>query len=794
MSVPRARPLSTGQRQAIKSLRAIAKLSRGALSVEIGEEQSVGGQVDVRVWLSSASLPHSERGIQLREWEPVDIAIFEDFPFSSPIAAAGHNDFDGLPHVARGSGFCFYASPNDWNPSAGMAGFLRQLIGIYGHISLGTLDGHLLPWRPRYVDPVAGYVVVQADLPQSERTAAEPLLRWAVGVRVSSDRVDIVDWLDFHRDIDQEGQTVSKFASDLDQQLPRIAGAFLVPALILPRPTAFEYIDSLRRLVHRAEEPGRMVKFFWYLSLATAINRTHTKKDDLCEYEPTALLFRAPADTRFTSADSEAHFAAALLAPADSLLAEVLLVEQNDEASLDSLADELLGAPVFWARVYDSRPGVVRRRSAQRPAGKLAGAGVLVLGCGALGAPIAEYCVRAGAAWIHVVDSTQVNPGILVRQPYQDADIGKPKADVLADRLGRIRTDTKVTASVADVLSLDLPGALPLGQPDLIIDATANRSVAAKIEQSRRHNPQDWPSLVTVAIGQTATAGVAAVSPKGSAGAGIDLLRRLGLKASKDPGLADIHDEFFPQPSQRVHFQPEPGCSDSTFIGSATDVTALAAQLLDSALAQLESVTAPSSASGGHDAVPTSLCIGRLGRDGEQRPARALLVIPHDRVLEDSRHVYQVRLDQWAIRQMRHIVRAVTADGGASARRETGGLLLGQFDEACEIAWVSEVTSPPPGSIGTPLGLELNIPEARDYVLERRHLSGGLLGHIGFWHIHPDGPASPSDLDKQTMEDLLGYAQRMLLLVLSLADGTSAAEDQSPSSWAPDMYAEVFTA
>ena len=80
----------------------------------------------------------------------------------------------------------------------------------------------------------------------------------------------------------------------------------------------------------------------------------------------------------------------------------------------------------------EARPEVTIRRDSGTPAAWLAGKRVLVLGCGALGAPAAEICVRAGAAEVTVADNGIVRPGILVRQPYQDADIGQYKAIALA--------------------------------------------------------------------------------------------------------------------------------------------------------------------------------------------------------------------------------------------------------------------------------------------------------------------------------------------------------------------------
>ena len=76
-------------------------------------------------------------------------------------------------------------------------------------------------------------------------------------------------------------------------------------------------------------------------------------------------------------------------------------------------------------KVYENRPEVTRRRDDNTASTWLQDKRVLILGCGALGAPIAEHCVRAGVTALTVADYGSVSPGILVRQPFADADIGR---------------------------------------------------------------------------------------------------------------------------------------------------------------------------------------------------------------------------------------------------------------------------------------------------------------------------------------------------------------------------------
>ena len=130
-----------------------------------------------------------------------------------------------------------------------------------------------------------------------------------------------------------------------------------------------------------------------------------------------------------------------------------------------------------------------------------AGKAVMVWGCGALGAPVAESVMRAGAARVIVVDSAAVTPGILVRQPFTDADIGKPKAEVLAERLRAIRPGADVTPHVGDIRRLLARDDWHC-DADVILDCSANLSVQTKLELVARRRPAatapTWPACCLV--------------------------------------------------------------------------------------------------------------------------------------------------------------------------------------------------------------------------------------------------------------------------------------------------------
>jgi ThiF family/Prokaryotic E2 family A/Prokaryotic homologs of the JAB domain len=783
MSAVAVDALPEGQQEALEALRSIARDSDGALMVDLDYER-LGGTLTVRVYLSSASLL-SGQDVGLVDWEPIDILIPKDFPYRPPIAWGGRDDFPELPHQAQGSKFCVRVEQSNWDPTAGMRGFLRAVIDIYQHIALGTLSGRLQAWRPMVAYVGQGWAVIKADLAATDPTESGISFRWAVGIQVNDNRIDIIEWLDDEADALAATDLTEVLTTELARINAKTRAAFLIPAVVVAKPIALEYsrvwIGLLVRLHDQGVDADRLID---HLVGAATIS-----PHESVGQERAAVLFRVAADTEPTAAGQDARFAVARLTQHDVRLLAGIHAAKDDADAYGQMLDEFLQAEVPWVRVYDGRPESILRRTVGRATEKLAGVRVLLLGCGGLGAPIAEHCARSGAARVHIVDSGTVSPGVLSRQPYEDADIGKPKAEVLAGRLGRIRPENKFTASAADIVFSDLFHESGLGQYDLIIDATANRSVAAKIERVRRDQRDPWPPLVTIAISQYATHGVAAVTPQGTVGAGIDLLRRLGLRTCMSTALSDVHTAFFPAEASRLNFRPDTSSSDTTFVGSVTDIGALAAQLMDSALARFDPQQGATA-----DGLPhRSLSIVRLGRDNGLKAARVLLDLPPDRVVMDHGQTYEVRIDETAMETIREHVRA-SVHGRTPGTGHTAGLLLGQFDSVCRIAWVSQATGLPPGSTATPLKIDLDMAEVRAFLADRNNRSGGMLTLIGFWHTHRGSSTAPSETDHTTMRELVASPEwrsaPALLLILGLPEDGSTGEPASP--WLPEIHAETF--
>jgi adenylyltransferase/sulfurtransferase len=99
----------------------------------------------------------------------------------------------------------------------------------------------------------------------------------------------------------------------------------------------------------------------------------------------------------------------------------------------------------------------------------------VLVGCGALGATLADMLVRAGIGRLRIVDRDFVDASNLQRQTLfeeSDAREGLPKAEAARRRLLRVNSGVEVEAEVADLDAGSAAGLL--AGADLLLDGTDN--------------------------------------------------------------------------------------------------------------------------------------------------------------------------------------------------------------------------------------------------------------------------------------------------------------------------------
>lgn len=261
------------------------------------------------------------------------------------------------------------------------------------------------------------------------------------------------------------------------------------------------------------------------------------------------------------------------------------------------------------------------------------------------------------------------------------------------------------------------------------------------------------------------------------------------LAASKTAEWIDIGDDLFPTTPRTKLFFPEPGCSSPTFVGSAAQSAALAGMMLHEALMVLHAADRGHGEAAGGDQVSfaSAVRMGTAATMGASRVSWSADVVQSDRSGE-----FEVRVSGTALAEARAEVQR-----GARVRApeiETGGMLLGAFDDATGIVYVDKVTGPPPDSYLSATYFHHGVEGTQERVSAEVRRTASTCGFVGFWHSHPFGRAHPSQTDEQGMASIVapdGSTRRALMMILG-------GDEESWDTWRkggggarPDIYFRV---
>jgi Prokaryotic E2 family A len=389
--------LSPGQSEALSELRQIVGINEGRLKLgEVRDLSRAGGLLEVGLSIDCRGETTPSSVVALQDREDVIVAVPARYPFEHPYVWVAHDRFAGLPHVIWVNDICLFLAENDWEPGRRMHGFVEQLLTWFEAVAHGTIVGPDIPWHaPLTGRQTAECLVVRPDLPVRLEGDADLWLALAVIERRLDLLYELREWL---TDPAETAQLYGRY--DRRSRKVTQGPCFVAPVVALPRPVGFSYprdrAELVETLVGQGLSPARFAAF---CDAAQAYNADPRGPGIRV---PEILLLGSPAPEHYAIPSRIAHLAAWSLGGHDP----------------DAVA---------WLKIFDQRPRITTRRDTTRPAQWLAGRRVLVLGCGALGAPAAEFCVRAGAAETHVVDNGAVRPGILVRQPYTSLTSGRAR-------------------------------------------------------------------------------------------------------------------------------------------------------------------------------------------------------------------------------------------------------------------------------------------------------------------------------------------------------------------------------
>ena len=675
-------------------------------------------------------LARVEGGLPVRAREQFLVLVPHTFPFDRPFVATPHVRFSGFRHVQWRRHPCLYANSVDWRPEDGIYGFIRRLDAWIRDAALNNLDPNDAPLHPPVAYPTVNRLIVpRADTPLIE---GAPWFGMAE-LRERNNRTEIIGW------------------NELAQERPD----HFAPAILLHEALPFEYPETVYALLEELKSHG--------IDYAPFILRLASYAPHIVAGKPLAVVLGSPMRRVVPDGRALQHLAVwEIAADAVEKLRALNISDSVDDtaqgdAAVEAVVAWSVSAKVRWCSVREMRPEVTRRRDHSSPMAWFSGKHVAIWGCGAVGTHVAESVVRAGARTVELVDNKTVAPGLLVRQGFEDADIGRFKATALAERLKRVAPDLETVVSTDDLIRR-LTGPDPVPKVDLVIDCTASSAIRTALERALR-DLESGPAIASLAIDSQAATAIATLAMPDHSGGPLDLVRRLKLEACRSPKLSKSLEAFWPRAASDDGFQPEPGCSEPTFIGSNADLAGLSARMLNSVARAI--------------AKPGDCHTGAGWLFEESGPVHAF-AWHSDHILRDKGRGYSVRVSSDAAREMRGWARRSARTSGAKI--ETGGLVFGELNEAAGVLWVSDVEGPPPDSQAAEDRFTCGTEGMKEAAQKRHCRFRGSVDCVGSWHTHPTSTPHPSDVDIAAVAQLLAdsASSRRTCLVLILSGNPDA--------------------
>lgn len=728
--------MTSGQERALRELKRLHAVDPDGFDLVTVPEVLDGDLIAV-VGIRIGPIECASDGLELQEREEFVLCVPADFPFQYPHLSVFHKRFAGFPHVTWTHTICLYRSAVDWNPRDGLFGFFDKLQRWLGRAATNTMDPVEVALEPPHhvTDFSQIPFVVRANAP----VATDTFWVGFAQLEKHTNRIEIVGW------------------SKGFDHWP--AGRAPALAIMLPQPLPMEFPRKGRDFFRELEKQ--------HVDRRSIIDCLAMAADFAAEGDPIHLIIGLPM-RRATDGSLRLHIAVWTTSPAFAKGLRLTLKEETDGDVLrdmrDSLADTIYqmmeNATISWCQVFEDREEIVVRRDQQSAASWFRDKKVLILGCGALGSWFGECVARAGAASIGLVDNGIVKPGLLSRQNYRLEDVGANKAEALRLRLEAISAASACIAFPGEAhafITQDIPR---FRNYDVVIDCTANAVFQMKLERDWAQFERSTPRLIALGIDAHARRCIAVTLPRNSVGGPWDAYLQLKHRLCVADTDRALLESFYSENAEKDLMQPEPGCSDPTFSGSAADVVALAATALNLAVPQLD----------GSD-VPTGIAF-TAHVPSTSRTAAAVIQLAN---LEESRAgKYRIRVSRNVHREARawvqHNNRARSSD------HETGGLLWGQWDDAVEVIWIFDASGPPADSKHEPARFECGSEGTAEEHARRMRATRGVCGFVGMWHTHPDMQPGQSVTDVAGMAMLVasaGQNQRRSIMVIY---GRTAAE------------------
>lgn len=352
-----------------------------------------------------------------------------------------------------------------------------------------------------------------------------------------------------------------------------------------------------------------------------------------------------------------------------------------------------------------------------------------LLGCGSVGSKIALHLARQGLAPTTVADRSLMHPHNYARHallPSPMLPIPEPKSHALARAMAALGQES--TSIVDDIITAatENPASLAAAWPqnsEFFVDATASPSVtdALCLPNVAQHRPR----AIEVSLLGGGSLGYLAIEGQGT-----------------NPSVQDLQAEAFRLMANDPTLRTALRAKSSAVVAVGQGCSSLTAQMTDAKLSTFTPAIAER--------------IARALQEGLPPDAGELAIGVVDDSLMD--HIW-LRQAVPPLRRMRsakgtrvsvseHVMTSISNEINSRPSVESGGILIGRFNESTESFHIVDVVAAPPDSKFAATEFILGTEGLSEKLSFYNSAIDGALYPIGTWHNHlDDTSASRTDLE-----------------------------------------------
>lgn len=376
---------------------------------------------------------------------------------------------------------------------------------------------------------------------------------------------------------------------------------------------------------------------------------------------------------------------------------------------------------------------------------------IMFLGCGALGSKIGLHFGRAGISNLTFVDNDFLSPHNLIRHALLSNQDGKPKAIALQQEILNLfsegKNSIKVESKVKSVFSiLSSSEANDTRKQQFIIDTTASKSVLDFLIE--KDFPQS-PIVLRCEITHSGKLGIILSEGTGRSPKLDDLESTLYDMAIENPIISDwlndsIKNKLLGREEGFDDIVVGLGCNSST-MKLSDDIVSYHAASQSIYIKKVINGLQPDA----------GIFLSRIDSDSDSQAINFFYKADKYKTLPFG------NTSDWTFRIKASLIPILLKKTAMESPNETGGILIGRINQHRKTVHITRIIDAPPDSEGFPFSFKMGVINLSKEIIDIYNKTGQQIYYLGEWHSHPNGGSRLSSTDKNAMNQIKNYLDKM---------------------------------